>query len=93
MLDIQGLNVEHDSDMARVTPDYLFQFAKSIDRPDADAVFISCGALRTLEVVDALEKEISKPVIASNQAMIWDTFRLAGIQDKIPGYGRLLRDL
>ena len=92
VLDIQGLNVEHDSDMARVTPDYLFQFAKSIDRSDADAVFISCGALRTLDVVDALEKEISKPVIASNQAMIWDTFRLAGIQDKIPGYGRLLWD-
>ncbi len=92
ILDIQGLNIEHDSDMVRVTPDYIYRFAKSLDRPDADAVFISCGALRTLDVVDAIERDIGKPVVASNQAMIWDTFRLAGIQDKIPGYGRILRD-
>jgi maleate isomerase len=92
VLDIQGLNIEHDNDMVRVTPEYLYQFAKSLDHPDADALFISCGALRTLDIVEALEQELRKPVVVSNQAMIWDTFRLAGIQDKIPGYGRLLRD-
>jgi len=31
-------------------------------------------------------------VIVSNQAMIWDTLRLAGIADKIDGYGTLFRD-
>lgn len=92
VLTIRGLNLEHDSDMVRVTPEYLYSFAKSLDRPDADAVFISCGALRTLDIVDAVERELGKPVVVSNQAMIWDTLRLAGIADRIPGYGRLLRD-
>lgn len=92
LLDIQGLNIERDSDMVRVTPDFIAEFAASIDRPDADAVFISCGALRTLEVVEALEQSLAKPVVCSNQAMIWDTLRLAGIDDRIPGYGRLLRE-
>jgi maleate isomerase len=56
---------------------------------NADAIFISCGALRTLDVVDEIEKRAGIPVIASNQAMIWDTFRLAGIDDQFEGYGEL----
>jgi maleate isomerase len=92
LLDIQGLNIERDSDMVRVTPDFIAEFAASLDRPDADAVFVSCGALRTLDVVESLERQLAKPIVCSNQAMIWDTLRLAGIGDRIPGYGRLLRE-
>ncbi len=92
VLTISGLNLEKDSDMVRVSPDFIAEFAKSVDREDADAVFISCGALRSLQVVEQIETELSKPVIASNQAMIWDTLRLAGIDDKIPGYGLLLSE-
>ncbi|MCV2866723.1 arylmalonate decarboxylase [Defluviimonas sp. WL0075] len=89
---IRGLNLEKDSDMIRVRPEAIARLAVSVDRPDADAVFISCGALRSLDVVDALEQELGKPVICSNQAMMWDMLRLAGIEDRIEGYGRLFRD-
>jgi maleate isomerase len=68
------------------------EFARGLDRPEADTIFISCGALRTIEVIDALEAASGKPVVASNQAMAWDCLRLAGIDDRIEGYGRLLRD-
>ncbi|MFT5112326.1 MAG: maleate isomerase [Parasphingorhabdus sp.] len=90
VLSISGLNLEKDSDMVRVSPQFIKEFAQSIDRDDADALFISCGALRTLDVVGAIEDAVGKPVIASNQAMIWETLRLAGIEDQIAGYGRLL---
>ncbi|MCP4186059.1 MAG: arylmalonate decarboxylase [Gammaproteobacteria bacterium] len=90
VLSISGLNLEKDSDMVRVRPDFIARFAQSIDRADADAVFISCGALRTLDVVEQIERQLGKPVITSNQAMIWDTLRLAGIDDNISGYGQLL---
>ncbi len=90
VLDIQGLNLERDSDMVRVTPEFIREFAQSIDRPDADTIFISCGALRTLDVVADIERQTGKPVICSNQAMIWDTLRLAGLDDRIDGYGQLL---
>ena len=59
---------------------------------DADAVFISCSALRTIEILDALEQDLGKPVICSNQAMMWDVFRKAGVTDTVSGYGRLLRE-
>jgi len=87
---IEGLNIERDSDMVRVSPEYITEFALSIDHASADAIFISCGALRSLDVVQAIEDKAGKPVVTSNQAMIWDTLRLAGIMDTIPGYGRLL---
>lgn len=90
VLSISGLNLEKDSDMVCVSPDFIARFAKSIDRSDADAIFISCGALRTLDIIGQIESELGKPVIGSNQAMIWDTLRLAGIDDRIGGYGQLL---
>lgn len=90
ILAIEGLNLEKDSDMVRVTPAFIRDFAVSLDCADADAVFISCGALRTLDVIGDIEAAIGKPAICSNQAMIWDTLRLAGIDDRFEGYGRLL---
>jgi maleate isomerase len=87
----EGLNLDYDRDMIRVTPDYLCEFASSIDTPDADAVLISCGALRAIDIVDRLERDLGKPVICSNQAMLWHVLRLAGIKDKLPNLGTLLR--
>ena len=92
ILSIDGLGIENDADMVRVTPDYILDFARSIDRPDADAIFISCGALRSIDIIEALETETGKPVVVSNQAMMWDCLRLSGVNDRIPGYGRLFRE-
>lgn len=89
---IRGMNLERDSDMVRVSPDYLKEFALGADMPNADCFFFSCGAMRSLAIVDELESRMDKPVIVSNQAMIWDTWRLAGITDQIRGYGTLLGD-
>ncbi|MFT5221185.1 MAG: maleate isomerase [Planctomycetota bacterium] len=85
-----GLNLEKDSDMVRVSPAYISEFALSLDRTDADAIFISCGALRTLDVIGEIQAKAGKPAICSNQAMIWDCLRLAGINDQFDGYGSLL---
>ncbi|MDW3175803.1 MAG: arylmalonate decarboxylase [Acidimicrobiia bacterium] len=92
VLDIVGLNITDDADMVRVTPDYIRDFAISVDRPDAEAIFVSCGALRTIDVIDEIEAATGKPVVASNQAMMWHCLRLAGVDDHLDGYGRLFRE-
>ena len=89
VLDIQGLNIEDGEAMGRITPSYLRDFALSIDRDDADAIFFSCGGIRTLDVLQEIEDAAGKPVICSNQAMMWDCLRRAGIDDVIDGYGQL----
>jgi maleate isomerase len=92
VISICGLNLEKDSDMVRVAPDYITEFALAQDDAKADAIFISCGALRTLDVIGEIEARAGKPAICSNQAMIWDCLRLAGIEDRFEGYGRLLEE-
>ena len=84
-----GLNF--DAEMIRVSPDYLVEYAKAIDDPRADAVLLSCGALRSTDVIDRIEQKLGKPAICSNQAMLWDSLRTAGINDRLSGLGELLR--
>ena len=88
----EGLSLTSDEEMNRVTPSWLARFASEIDSPDADALFLSCGALRVLPVVEEIEAAIGKPLVFSNQANFWHCLRLAGIDDRIEGFGRLLRE-
>ena len=84
-----SFNLEYDSDIASVDPKFLIETINNIDHKDADAVFISCTALRAVEVLDQIEEQISKYVISSNQAMIWDCLRSVNINNRISGFGKL----
>lgn len=64
-------------------------FARRIDRPDADAVVISCTGLPTARIVAPLERELGKPVVTSNLAILWHAMRLGGIAARPAGAGRL----
>jgi maleate isomerase len=92
VLDIQGLNLTYDEEIIKVAPEFLVEFATAVDRQGADAIFISCGALRSCEVIDQIEQATGKPVVTSNQGMLWHCLRLAGIDDKLGGLGRLFRE-
>jgi len=72
------------------TPERAYELARSVDRPEAQAVFLSGTGMPTLPVLARLEGELGKPVISSNLAMMWHALRGAGVATKIPGYGRLL---
>ena len=84
-----SFNLEYDNDIANVDPKCLIETIDNIDHKGADAVFISCTALRAVEVLDQIEKRISKYVISSNQAIIWDCLRSVKINNTISGYGKL----
>ncbi|MDJ0947866.1 MAG: arylmalonate decarboxylase [Alphaproteobacteria bacterium] len=89
---IRGLGLVTDTEMNKVSPRYLAEFARSLDRPEAEAIFLSCGALRSLEIVEEVERATGKPVVCSNQASFWHCLRLAGVSDRIEGFGRLIRE-
>ena len=85
-----GFNLEYDSDIAKVDPQHLIKTIKEINYSDVDAVFVSCTALRIVEVLQEVEDLIKKPVISSNQAIIWDSIRSVEIESSIEGFGKLL---
>ena len=86
---IRGLNLETGMEFGRVTPEYWKKFALEIDRPEADAIFLSCGGIRALEVVEEFEQLTGKPVITSNQAQMWSCLRRARIKDQLSGFGQI----
>lgn len=86
---VAGLGLMTDAQMNCVTPESLLDFAAYVDRPDAEAVFLSCGALRSVDILARAEQQLQKPVICSNQASMWHCLRLAGIDDRLEGFGTL----
>ncbi|WP_374015581.1 arylmalonate decarboxylase [Phaeobacter sp. A36a-5a] len=91
ILDIQGLRLETGLEFGRVEPSYWKEFALEIDQPEADAIFLSCSGIRALEVVDEIEQAAGKPVITSNQALMWSCLRRAGITDQLQGFGQIFQ--
>ncbi len=93
-LDVVALTsflVADDNVMARIPPQAIYEAALEADRPEADALFISCTALRAVDVVERIEQVLDKPVITANQALFWQALRAAGYHAPVQGYGRLLR--
>jgi maleate cis-trans isomerase len=72
-------------------PEFWFENVKAMRNDDADAYFISCANIRSIDVIEALEDELDRPVITSNQAALWSALRLAGLNDNISALGRLFK--
>jgi maleate isomerase len=50
----------------------------AVDRPDADAVFISCTNVPTYDIIAPLERMIGKPVLTANQVTMCTALRAMG---------------
>ncbi|MAF49589.1 MAG: hypothetical protein QGH73_18160 [Rhodospirillales bacterium] len=75
---------------ATVPPGEVLAHARAVDRPESQAVFISCANFGSAGIAQELEDEIGKPVITSNIANFWAALRAGGIDDRIEGFGSLL---
>ena len=82
-------DIKNDIDIGKVDPEYLFEVLSQMDLKEADALFVSCTALPVLQIIDRLEKKLNKPVLSSNQALIWDTLESIGKNISISGFGKL----
>ncbi len=92
VLAIKGMGIERFEDRPPVTQDELLNFSTSVwkSAPKADAILISCGALKTLEILAPLEMRSNVPVISSLPHALWAGVRLFGLSGRAPGYGTLL---
>jgi maleate isomerase len=57
---------------------------------DADGVLIGGTGFRCVGILDALERDLARPVISANQASLWHCLRRSGVHEPVTGYGRLL---
>jgi maleate isomerase len=61
-------------------------------RPDIDTLHFACPHWRVIDAIEPLEQELGVNVMTSLQAVAWEAMRRTGVNDRIDGYGRLLRE-
>jgi maleate isomerase len=61
-----------------------------IDRPGIEAFIVPGGNFPTMASIPAWEGEFKKPVVTTNQAVVWAMLRRLGGKDRMPGLGKLL---
>lgn len=88
---LESMNISRVEDVFGVTDDDLLELCRKTARasPNAEVVFLSCGGLHTASVTRPLEETTGLPVISSAMAGTWGAVRLAGIDTRVAGYGRL----
>jgi arylmalonate decarboxylase len=92
VLTIRGLGVENVADIHKVTRDGLLKFSAEVfeSAQRADALLVSCGGLRTLDLLEPLEHRCRVPVVSSLPHALRAGVRLLGQSGRVPGHGRLL---
>lgn len=67
-----------EATVARISTASVVEAAVELGaHPEAEAVFLSCTNLRSLEAIPRIEAKIGKPVFSSNFALAWHMSRLA----------------
>jgi maleate cis-trans isomerase len=97
-----GFDVLHDVFIGRQPgvrhyehpPERWLELTRANLRSDADGYLMSCTNTTQIDVIEPLERELGKPVINSNQAMIWAclnrlTAKLGPVKP-IAAFGRLM---
>ncbi|MCV2891507.1 Asp/Glu racemase [Lentibacter sp. XHP0401] len=87
-----SFDLSEDRMVARIDEKSALQaIEKASESSDVDAIFVSCTNLRTFGILEEAERRIGRPVISSNQALMWHMLRLAGVEAKGWGPGQLFK--
>ena len=88
----EALRCNSWTNIAEQQPKRLREVVAKLDGDDADAIVQVGTNLPMAKLAASLERELCKPVIAINTATYWHALRANGLDDKIDGFGRLLRE-
>jgi maleate isomerase len=89
---LKGLRCPTAVSIAHVSEDELRRALIEVNDAEVDAIVQAGTNLSMLGLADEAERWLGKPVIAINAATWWFALRENGIEDKVYGAGRLLRE-
>lgn len=86
---IKGLGIIKD--ISGVSPNKILNLIKEVDSPESQGFFISCTDLKSAGLISIIEQKFGKPVVTSNQALLWCMLKTLNLEITINGYGKLLQ--
>lgn len=85
-----GVGVALDNyGQGEMTPEAVFELGRRADSAGAEALVLSCTDMRSVETLARLEQALGKPVVSSNQAMIFAALAHLGLPRDSMRCGRL----
>lgn len=91
----ESLDIERNRDIAVLDPSDVADFCVRVASasPEAEAVYLPCGSLPVISVIEEIESRTGLPVVACAQAQVAACLRRVNYPTPISGFGRLLREL
>ena len=87
---VSSLPCNLPSDQYAIEPSDLFEFVRRQVPTEAEAVVFGGNGFRVVGVIAALERELGRPAVSPNQALLWGAIRAIGAPaESITRYGRL----
>lgn len=90
---IVGLRAKTEDSVIDITPEQLRGGFDTVDADGVEALVHVGTSIAMARLVEEFEAHYGKPVVSVNVANLWATLREAGLDDRIDGFGRLMRDL
>jgi maleate isomerase len=89
VIDAKGYALAGSDAYCTTPPEVWRERALAAARPDADVYFLSCANISVFSIIEGLERELGRPVITSNQSVVWDALTRLGWSDRRGCPGRL----
>ncbi len=73
-------------------PGRLYEWVRAEVPTNAEAVLTGGNGFRAVGAIEALEKDIGRPVLTANQVTFWNALRAAGARQPVTHYGRIFAE-
>ena len=92
---MKGLGYKSNNNIKKLPSHASYQIAREVFRtaPEADAIYITCTDWEVSKNLDAIEKDLGKPVVTCIQARVWVALSALHIRGLLRAYGKLLGDI
>jgi arylmalonate decarboxylase len=93
---LHGLGFDRTPEMWRekaltLSAEDMLQFSLDTHAPNADAIYLPCTGVPSVDIIDRLESATGKPVLSSVQAGFWAILRRVGFDGRRESGGRMLK--
>jgi maleate isomerase len=86
----RGLDLSDILQQYQTDPQRWYDLVKEVQSDECDSYLLSCGGIRVVDIIESLESELGKPVISSNQALIWHCLKKMDMLHLVSGPGTLM---
>lgn len=90
-----GLAADEAEDLAKVneeTAEDTYDRVRDVDTAGAEGLLVTSTNIESIRRIEAMETDVGRPVISTNQAMLWHALTLAGVDTTVPSFGRSLEN-